>query len=130
PSEERPVAFIASTVKGFGLPFAGHKDNHAGLMTPAQMEIFRTLMNIRPGHEWDPFEGLGRPAEDIQAFLDRVPFASKGERRLQAARIAVPAELPVPTQQKTSTQTGFGALLNEIARNETPLAARIVTTSP
>src|SRR6202043_3282009 len=28
------------------------------------------------------------------------------------------------------TQTGFGALLHEIARNETPLAARIVTTSP
>ena len=32
--------------------------------------------------------------------------------------------------QKTSTQTGFGALLNEIARDDTPLAARIVTTSP
>jgi pyruvate dehydrogenase E1 component len=87
-------------------------------------------MNIRPGHEWDPFEGLGRPADEIQAFLDRVPFASYGERRLQAARIPVPAELAVPSQPKTSTQTGFGALLNEIARDETPLAARIVTTSP
>jgi pyruvate dehydrogenase E1 component len=49
---------------------------------------------------------------------------------LEAARIAVPADLPVPSQQKTSTQTGFGALLNEIARDDTPLAARIVTTSP
>ncbi len=29
-----------------------------------------------------------------------------------------------------STQAGFGALLNEIAREKTPLAARIVTTSP
>ena len=73
---------------------------------------------------------LGEPAEEIQAFLDRVPFASGGERRLQAARIAVPADLPVPIQPKTSTQTGFGALLNEIARDDTPLAARIVTTSP
>jgi pyruvate dehydrogenase E1 component len=127
---DRPVCFIAYTIKGFGLPFAGHKDNHSGLMTPAQTETFRTSMNIRPGHEWDPFEGLGRSAEEIQAFLDRVPFASYGERRLQAARIAVPAELPVPFQQKTSTQTGFGALLNEIARDDTPLAARIVTTSP
>jgi pyruvate dehydrogenase E1 component len=36
----------------------------------------------------------------------------------------------VPFQPKTSTQTGFGALLNEIARDDTPLAARIVTTSP
>ena len=73
---------------------------------------------------------LGGRQQEIQTFLDRVPFASKGERRLQAARIAVPAELPVPIQPKTSTQTGFGALLNEIARDDTPLAARIVTTSP
>src|SRR5580700_10198424 len=127
---DRPVCFIAYTIKGYGLPFAGHKDNHAGLMTPAQTETFQKLMNIRPGHEWDPFEGLGQSAEDIRAFLDRVPFASGGERRLQAARIAVPAELVVPIQAKTSTQTGFGALLNEIARHDTPLAARIVTTSP
>jgi len=27
---DRPVCFICYTVKGSGLPFAGHKDNHAG----------------------------------------------------------------------------------------------------
>ena len=31
-----------------GLPFAGHKDNHAGLMTKEQMELFRAAMHIRP----------------------------------------------------------------------------------
>jgi pyruvate dehydrogenase E1 component len=127
---DRPVCFIAYTIKGYGLPFAGHKDNHAGLMTPAQMESFRAAMNIRPGHEWDRFEGLSVSAQDIEAFLGRVPFASAGERRLQAARIEVPEELTVPLQPKTSTQNGFGALLNELARETTPLAARIVTTSP
>ena len=35
---DRPVCFIAYTIKGVGLPFQGHKDNHAGLMTVAQME--------------------------------------------------------------------------------------------
>jgi len=127
---DRPVCFIAYTVKGHGLPLAGHKDNHAGLMTPAQMETFQQTMNIRPGHEWDRFEGLSQPADTIQAFLDRVPFASAGERRLRAAPIAVPAELKVAIQPKMSTQTGFGALLNELARGDTPLAARIVTASP
>jgi pyruvate dehydrogenase E1 component len=127
---DRPVCFIAYTIKGFGLPLAGHKDNHAGLMTPAQMETFRTAMNIRPGHEWDRFEGLRQPAEEIQAFLDRVPFAAGGERRLQAPRIAVPADLAVTIQPKMSTQVGFGALLHELARGSTPLAERIVTTSP
>ncbi len=126
----RPVCFIAYTVKGFGLPFAGHKDNHSGLMTPAQMEAFRGAMKIRPGHEWDEFEGLREPAESFRAYLGRVPFAATGERRLQAPRIEVPDELSVTIQPSMSTQVGFGALLNEIGRNATPLASRIVTTSP
>jgi pyruvate dehydrogenase E1 component len=42
----------------------------------------------------------------------------------------VPDELKVTIQPEMATQTGFGALLNEIARATTPLASRIVTTSP
>jgi pyruvate dehydrogenase E1 component len=127
---DRPVCFIAYTIKGFGLPFAGHKDNHAGLMTPVQMETFRAAMKIRPEHEWDRFEGLDAPAADVQKFLDAVPFAGVGERNLKAPQIDVPEQLPVTIQPEMATQTGFGALLNEIARGTTPLAARIVTTSP
>jgi pyruvate dehydrogenase E1 component len=127
---DRPVCFIAYTIKGFGLPFAGHKDNHAGLMTPAQMQTFRAAMKIRPEHEWDRFEGLDTPAADIQKFLDSVPFATAGERNLKAPPIEVPEQLQVTIQPEMATQTGFGALLNEIARGTTPLASRIVTTSP
>ena len=54
----RPATlFICYTIKGFGLPLAGHKDNHAGLMTPTQMEGFRKAMKVREGHEWDKWEG-------------------------------------------------------------------------
>jgi pyruvate dehydrogenase E1 component len=127
---DRPVCFIAYTIKGFGLPLAGHKDNHAGLMTPTQMETFRAVMNIRPGQEWSRFEGLREAPDTIQNFLDQVPFASGGERRLEAARIEVPDQLAITMQPQMSTQLGFGALLNELARGTTPLAARIVTTSP
>jgi pyruvate dehydrogenase E1 component len=127
---DRPTCFICYTIKGFGLPFAGHKDNHAGLMTPKQMEGFRAAMRVRPGHEWDRFEGLGTPAERLQAYLERVPFAVRGERRHKAAPIAVPAELAVKIQPTMSTQTGFGALLNELGQQTSELAARIVTTSP
>jgi pyruvate dehydrogenase E1 component len=126
---DRPTCFICYTVKGFGLPMAGHKDNHAGLMTPAQMDTFRKANNVRPGHEWDKFEGLAR-ANDVEAFLRRIPFAAAGERRLQAPPIAVPDALPVPQQAVTSTQTGFGAILNDIGRNDDQFAARIVTASP
>ena len=127
---DKPTCFIAYTVKGFGLPMAGHKDNHAGLMTPAQMETFRQAMNVRPGHEWDAFEGLTLPPDALRAFLGRVPFAASGERRLKAAQIEVPGELKVAAQAVTSTQTGFGALLNEIGRGDDEFARHIVTTSP
>jgi len=127
---DRPTCFIAYTVKGFGLPMAGHKDNHAGLMTPAQMESFRKAMDIRPGQEWDRFEGLSVPPDRLQAFLDRAPIAREGTRRLQALTLDVPAELAVTIQPTMSTQSGFGALLNELAREKTPFVDHIVTTSP
>ena len=127
---DRPTCFICYTVKGFGLPMAGHKDNHAGLMTPAQMETFRNAMSVRPGHEWDKFEGLSQPEAELQEFLERVPFASAGRRRLNTPAIAVPDELPVTFQPVTSTQSGFGTILNEIGRSDSEFARRIVTTSP
>ena len=126
---DKPTCFICYTVKGFGLPMAGHKDNHAGLMTPAQMDTFREANNVRPGHEWDKFEGLEN-AKDVEAFLKRVPFAAGGERRLKAPAIPVPDKLPLPQQTTNSTQAGFGAILNDIARNDDEFTQRIVTTSP
>src|ERR1700719_4200900 len=126
---DRPICFICYTIKGFGLPFAGHKDNHAGLMTPAQTESLRAAMNIRPGHEWFKFEGLTVAPAELQRFLARLPFAA-GARRHDAARIEVPAQLPVTIQPVMSTQTGFGALLNELGREKGTIAERVVTASP
>ncbi|MGE3871171.1 MAG: transketolase, partial [Pseudorhodoplanes sp.] len=126
---DRPVCFICYTVKGFGLPMAGHKDNHAGLMTPTQMQGFRTAMQVRPGHEWDRFEGLSLPAEELQAFLDRVPFAQRRPQG-EAPRVAIPDDLPVSIAGTMSTQAGFGTILNEIGKEKSDYASRIVTTSP
>ncbi|MCC6776854.1 MAG: transketolase [Hyphomicrobiales bacterium] len=129
---DRPVCFICYTIKGFGLPLAGHKDNHAGLMTPAQMETFRATMGVRPGHEWDMWEGTSLPAEELARFVAAAPFFAGGRRRLAAPRIAVPERLdfPSPAGKPISTQMGFGQILNEIARGDTALASRIVTTAP
>src|SRR6201994_1921153 len=126
---DRPVCFIAYTIKGVGLPMQGHKDNHAGLMTPAQMEKWRANQNIRPGHEWDKFEGLPDEAA-LKAFLADVPFNRGGARRLDAPAIDVPRQLEFKPAAQMSTQQGFGLILNEIARGDTTLAERIVTTSP
>src|SRR6202011_1642366 len=61
--------------------------------------------------------------------LDEVPFRARTRRR-PAARVAVPDELTVTIQPVMSTQTGFGSVLNELARQTSELAARVVTASP
>jgi pyruvate dehydrogenase E1 component len=127
---DRPVCFLAYTIKGSGLPLAGHKDNHAGLMTPAQLDVLRDSLQIRAGHEWEPFEGLRLPASDLRDFLATVPFNQAGPRRFQAPVIPVPATLTVPAQPTMSTQQGFGLLMHELGKGDTDLARRIVTTSP
>jgi pyruvate dehydrogenase E1 component len=135
---DQPTCFIAYTIKGMGLPFAGHKDNHAGLMTKEQMDLFRTEQHIRPGHEWDLFEGLDVSEEELRGFLSACPFATSltpEGRALTAPAVAVPAALPVPklAGRKMSTQGGFGEILAEIGRGQgelKDLAAHIMTTSP
>src|SRR5262245_38873539 len=70
----QPVCFIAYTIKGLGLPFQGHKDNHAGLMTRTQLDELRAREGINQGEEWDRLAGLDLPGSEIEAFLQRVPF--------------------------------------------------------
>jgi pyruvate dehydrogenase E1 component len=125
-----PVCFIAYTIKGVGLPFQGHKDNHAGLMTPTQMEAFRKAQNIRTGHEWEKFEGLPYDANALESFLKDVPFNRDGRRRLDAPKVPVPERLAFTPAAQMSTQQGFGLVLNELARGDSELASRIVTASP
>jgi pyruvate dehydrogenase E1 component len=126
-----PVCFIAYTIKGAGLPLAGHKDNHAGLMTPAQVESLRAALGVREGHEFEPFEGMAYGEDEVRAFLAGVPFARAAERRHRAARIAVPERLAFPAAAEMSTQQGFGLILQEVARDDdAPLASRLVTCAP
>jgi len=127
---DRPTCFLAYTIKGYGLPFAGHKDNHAGLMTPDQMELFRKTQGVETGREWEALEGLPMPADELRQFLAEVPFAQPAERRHRPAHLEVPDALPVPRGTKLSTQEGFGRLLADLARGGSVLADRLVTASP
>jgi len=127
--DEQPTCFLAYTIKGFGLPFAGHKDNHAGLMNPDQMAQFRDSQGIAEGSEWEPFAGMDLPAEELSAFLEQVPMNRDG-RQHQAPRVSVPERLDYPRAEQASTQAGFGQILDALAKGSEPLADRIVTTSP
>ncbi len=127
-TDDRPTVFIAYTVKGWGTPLAGHKDNHAGLMTVAQMAEFQARMGVAEGREWDTFTDAGETAE-LADFVAEAPFFARGHRRYSAPPVAVP-ESPRLADRTLSTQAGFGKVLEQIARQGGPLSDSIVTMSP
>jgi pyruvate dehydrogenase E1 component len=127
--DDVPTLFIAWTIKGFGLPFAGHKDNHAGLMNPTQTAALREAMGVREGHEWEVLEGVGDNARPgVEALIDRTRIA-RDKRRRSFGTVTVP-HLPAPAGEEQSTQAAFGRILLDLSKAGGDLADRIVTTSP
>jgi pyruvate dehydrogenase E1 component len=125
---DRPTCFLAYTIKGWGTPIAGHKDNHGGLMTTKQFAAWQAHMGVVPGQEWEPFASVADEAA-LKAFLADVPFFSKGRRRYDDARLEVPA-IEIETLRQISTQAAFGKILDDLAKGKSGLAERILTTSP
>ena len=70
-TSDQPTCFLAYTIKGYGLPFAGHKDNHSGLMSPDDVEAMRASHGVAPGEEWEPFSGLDVAEADMRRFPRR-----------------------------------------------------------
>ncbi|HEY0131577.1 MAG TPA: transketolase, partial [Allosphingosinicella sp.] len=127
--DDVPTLFIAYTIKGFGLPFAGHKDNHAGLMNPGQVAALRSAMGIAEGEEWEPWAGLGgNAAEGVRALVEDSRIA-RAKRERPWHQVEVPA-IPAPAGEEQSTQAAFGRILLDLSRAGGGLADRIVTTSP
>ena len=127
--DDVPTLFIAWTIKGRGLPFAGHKDNHAGLMNPTQMAAFRESMGVAEGREWEPLEGIGDNARPgVEAAIDKSRIG-RAKRPRPFGQIDVPA-VPVPAGEEQSTQAAFGRILLDVAKAGGTLADRILTTSP
>lgn len=129
-TDDRPTLFIAYTVKGYGLPLAGHKDNHSGMMNTPQIEGLRAELGIAPGEEWDKWAGLGdHLAARLDALVKDSPIGRKTAEH-RAPAVPVPARLPVPEGAVQSTQGAFGRVLFDLAKTNQPLADRLVTTAP
>ena len=122
--------FIAYTVKGFGLPLAGHKDNHSGMMNPPQIHGLRDRMGISEGDEWEPYAGLGdNMAAELKAFIEDSAFARTPPED-EAEAIPVPSRFVIPDGDELSTQAAFGRILFDLAKSDEEIGNRIVTTAP
>jgi pyruvate dehydrogenase E1 component len=127
--DDVPTLFVAWTIKGYGLPFAGHKDNHAGLMNPTQMAALREAIGVREGHEWEQLEGVGDNARTgIEALLEKSRIARE-KRDRSFGSVTVPA-IPAPAGEEQSTQAAFGRILLDLSKAGGELVDRILTTSP
>ncbi len=127
-NHDKPVCFLAYTIKGWGTPIAGHKDNHSGLMTPDQMQVWKTKMGVSDGNEWEPFESVS-DIKSLKKFLDSVSFFKKEERRYEAAKITI-ENISINIPKIISSQAGFGKILDQIAQSNNELSKHILTASP
>ena len=125
---DRPVCFLAYTIKGWGTPIAGHKDNHGGLMNKTQMASWQKHMGVPEGQEWDKFATIPDP-DAFEQTLQNAPFFAKGTRRYSDDVIDVPA-ITQSSDREISTQMAFGKILDDLSKGDSLLAERIVTTSP
>ncbi|HRD27482.1 MAG TPA: transketolase [Caulobacter sp.] len=133
--DDAPRFFIAYTVKGWRLPFAGHKDNHSGLMTPTQIAELRARLGVREGEEWDVFSGLAdNELKAMKRLVETAPFAARKDGHRDAPNVATPtAETLLKAVEgggEQSTQAAFGKVMFEIAKGVDEFAGRVVTTSP
>jgi len=130
---DRRTAFIAYTIKGYGLPMQGHRDNHGLFLSSAQMESLRDTLGLDETNQWEPFAGLV-DAQSAKRMVQTAPINSVPTRVFPAEQIEIPADLAPSVGsapwKKTSTQIAFGAVLGELSKSKELLADRILTAAP
>lgn len=121
-----PAVIFAYTIKGWGLPIAGHPTNHSALLTSAQMDQLAADMDTDASDPWAAF-----PADSPENELSQEVRA-----RLRASRIktrfirTIPDDLNRTYAGSMSTQQAFGTVLTELARAQPEIGERIMTVSP
>lgn len=124
--DSRPTAIIAYTVKGNGLPTAGHPQNHSSLLTVEQYELFASESGMDPVHPWVRFSAdsaEGHLCQEVAARLRR-------ETIPQQAPPKVPTDFGRTPSGVGATQSALGRVLLDLTRSAPDAARRVVTASP
>ena len=127
------TCFLAFTIKGYGLPLQGHRDNHGLYLAPPQFDALRAAHGLDASTQWEPFARLP-DAAGAKALVDAAPINSVPSRRHAPEVVALPTDLAPAvggaSAKPVSSQAAFGAVLLDLARGESELAARILTMAP
>lgn len=123
----RPTILFAYTIKGWGLPIAGHPLNHSMLLNQQQMDDLRVKLGMG-ADEWADFAPDSEAGRLCTAVAQRLyPPTEPGPQTIRPADL--PQTISLPANDMVSTQQTFGRLLMSLSR-EPELAKRLVTASP
>jgi pyruvate dehydrogenase E1 component len=124
----RPTVLFAYTIKGWGLPIAGHPLNHSMLLSDPQVEALRQSFGIAPEAIWDAFAPDTPEGRVCAAAANRLYPASQQPPAL-LAHSAIPEQVGLASTGTSSTQEAFGRVLVRLA-DLPELRQRLVTTAP
>jgi pyruvate dehydrogenase E1 component len=122
---DRPSVLFAYTVKGWGLPIAGHPRNHSALLTPGQVDQLRAESGLTRATEWDRLDPATAAGQWAQARREHLARPAAGP----APVAAVPVSSGLRAGASTSTQEAFGRILVQLSRTA-EVAPYLVTTAP
>jgi pyruvate dehydrogenase E1 component len=131
---DKRTAFIAYTIKGYGLPMAGHRDNHSLQMSSEQMEKLQLDLGLTHANQWEPFASMKYEAA-ARRLVETAPINSVPTRLHELEQIPIPADIApsvgaASSKKKVSSQMAFGAVLAELSKSKEVLADRILTAAP
>ncbi len=121
----RPSVVFAYTVKGWGLPMAGHPRNHSALLTTAQVAEMRERLSLTAATEWDRLDPMTRAGQWVAARREHLA----GPPRTSRPAVAVPDATGTRSGRPISTQEAFGRILVDLSRDDA-VAPYLVTTAP
>ncbi|GAA1942599.1 transketolase-like TK C-terminal-containing protein [Microbacterium deminutum] len=124
--DSRPTVIFAYTIKGNGLPNAGHPQNHSNLLKPDQLALVAQQLGEDVTEPWRGF------AEGSDAALLCTRTAERLRRRPVAVAEppTVPADFGREIKGHSSTQQALGRLLLDLTRLAPAAARRVVTVAP
>jgi pyruvate dehydrogenase E1 component len=124
--DEVPTVIFAYTVKGYGLPIAGHPLNHSALLTADQLAALADELGADLSDRWAAFPAGSAEDRRCAAVAARLARPARPPHRV----FDPPADLGPIRARSASTQETLGRILVDLTRQAPEVASRLVTVSP